>query len=114
MSSSRQLARQVLIECGEVTLRCNGGSMKPIMSPGDALHIKQVNHSLLRVGDAVFVKVNGNLQVHKIGAIKNGNSWRIENNRGHINDWVGANSIYGLCVKVNDRILVSDEELAAR
>lgn len=110
----RKLAIQALVDCGEVVLRCNGRSMQPLMSPGDALHIKRVDHCLLRVDDPVFVRVNGSLQVHKIGAIRNSNQWRIENMRGHVNDWVGAKSIYGLCVQVNDRIIVSEQDLAQR
>jgi hypothetical protein len=109
----RKFAIKVLLEKGEVVISCNGSSMKPIIHPRESIFIKRVPHDILCVGDAVFVKVKGNLQVHKIGAIEK-DRWRIENNKGHINGWVNANAIYGLAVKVADRILVSDEELEKR
>lgn len=110
---SRKIAIGVLEKDGSVTLRCNGNSMRPLIAPGDAIHIKKVDMSKLRVGDAVFCKVNGNLQVHKVSSIDK-ERWQISNNKGHVNGWVGANSIYGLAVQVEDRIIVSDEELAKR
>jgi hypothetical protein len=110
---SRKLAVGVLEKNGSVMLRCNGNSMRPLMSPGDALHIKKVDMTKLRVDDAVFCKVCGNLQVHKISAIDK-ERWQISNNKGFVNGWVGPSSVYGLCVQVEDRILVSEEELAKR
>jgi len=64
-------------------------------------------------GDAVFVRINGNLQVHKITAIDNGR-YEIGNNHGHINGKVGAQAIFGLAVQIEDRILVSEKELEER
>jgi hypothetical protein len=34
--------------------------------------------------------------------------------RGHVNDWVKREAIYGLAVMIEDRVLVNDEELAKR
>ena len=110
---SRKIAVGVLEKAGNVILRCNGNSMRPLMAPGDALYIKKVDMSKLRVGDAVFCKVCANLQVHKVSAIDK-ERWQISNNKGFINGWVGASSIYGLCVQVEDRIIVSEEDLAKR
>jgi signal peptidase I len=117
---NRKLAVDILDKEGSVILTCNGHSMKPLFSPGDALYIKKVNHSKLRIGDAVFCKIGRNLQVHKITAIlaptyavHNGR-WEISNNHGHLNGWIDESGIYGLCMKAKDRVLVSEEELEKR
>ena len=109
----REIAIKALQEKGEVVIRCNGNSMRPLIGPKEAIHLKKVDLSLIRVDDAVFVRVNKNLQVHKVGAIDK-NRFRIENNKGFVNGWVGPNAIYGLACKIEDRVLVSDEELAKR
>jgi len=111
--SNRLIAIKILEEKSEVTIKCNGGSMKPLIFPKEAIHLRRVNHSLIRVGDAVFCRINGNLQVHKVTAIDKGR-YQISNNKNFVNGWVGANCIYGLCVKVEDRVLVSDAELQKR
>lgn len=112
---SRKLAIGILADTGSVTFKCNGNSMRPIMAPGDTLYIKKVDHAKLRTGDAVFCKVGGGLQVHKISAIDESKArWQISNNHGRVNGWIGAPNIYGLCVQVNDRIVVSEAELEKR
>lgn len=111
---SRKIAIEILEKNGSAILRCNGNSMRPLFSPGEALHIRKVDMAKLRVGDAVFCKVNGGLQVHKISAIDKNERWQISNNRGYVNGWIGKNAIYGLCVKAEDRVIVSDEELNQR
>jgi hypothetical protein len=113
--SNRKFAIKVLEEKGEIIISCNGNSMRPIIAPKEAIHLKKVDHKLIRVGDAVFCKINGNYQVHKVSAIdEKENRFQISNNKGWVNGWTGANNIYGLAVKIEDRILVSDEELEKR
>jgi hypothetical protein len=112
---NRTFAIKALEEKGNVIIRCNGNSMRPIIAPQEAIHLIKVSPVALRVGDAVFVKVNGNLQVHKIGAVRNNNEeFRIENNKGHVNGWVGSKSIFGLAVQIEDRVLVSEKDLEQR
>lgn len=53
----------------------------------------------LSVGDIVLCKVNGRQYIHLIKAIQ-GKRFQIGNNRGGINGWITANSIYGKCVRV--------------
>ena len=53
----------------------------------------------LAVGDIVLCKVNGYQYIHLIKAIQ-GLRIQIGNNRGRINGWITANSIYGKCVRV--------------
>ena len=110
---SRKFAIQILAEKGETVIRCNGNSMRPLIAPKEAIYLKKVDPSKIRVGDAVFCRVNGNLQVHMVGAI-DGERFRIENIRGHVNGWIRANSIFGLCVQVEDRVVISDEEFKKR
>ena len=53
----------------------------------------------LAVGDIVLCKVNGSQYIHLIKAIQ-GPRFQIGNNRGRINGWITANTIYGKCVNV--------------
>lgn len=115
----REIAIKILQEKGEVVIHCNGNSMRPIIAPKEAIHLKRVNHSLIRVGDAVFCRINGGLQVHKVSAIQNEHDYdkrrfQISNNHGHVNGWIGGHAIFGLAVKIEDRVLISDAELRRR
>jgi hypothetical protein len=109
----RKFAIKVLEEKNEVILQCNGGSMAPLINPRESIFIRRVLPEQLRVGDACFCRIKGALQVHLISAIDK-DRYQISNNKKFVNGWIGANSIYGLAVKVEDRILVSDEELEKR
>ena len=55
----------------------------------------------LQKGDIVLCKVNGNEYIHLIKAIQE-KRFQIANNRGRINGWIGTNSIFGKCVKIED------------
>ena len=55
--------------------------------------------SALAVGNIVLCSVRGNHYLHLIKAIQ-GKRFQIGNNRGGINGWIGANSIYGRCIRV--------------
>lgn len=66
---------------------------------GNLCTVEPIDASLLRVGDIVLCKVNGREYLHLIKAIS-GEQFQIGNNRGRINGWVRANSIYGKCVRV--------------
>ncbi len=55
----------------------------------------------LAVGDIVVCKVNGSQYIHLIEAIQ-GPRFQIGNNRGRINGWITANSIYGKCIRIED------------
>jgi hypothetical protein len=56
---------------------------------------------LLQVGDIVLCRVRGNEYLHIVKAIQ-GDRYKIGNNRGLINGWVGRNGIFGKCVSVED------------
>lgn len=55
----------------------------------------------LQVDDIVLCKVHGAEYLHLVKAIQ-GQRFQIGNNKGYINGWIGPNSIFGRCVKVED------------
>ena len=91
------------LKAGEtVEFRPRGHSMKGKIESGQLCTVEPIeNHETLEKGDIVLCKVNGNEYLHLIKAIQ-GNRFQIGNNRGRINGWVSANSIFGKCVKVED------------
>lgn len=111
----RKLAPQALEDTGSAIITCNGNSMRSLIAPKEAIHLRKVDPSLLRVGDAALARIRGALQVHKILAIDIKNQ-RVEfgNNRGFSNGFVDVSRVYGLCVQVEDRVIVSNEELINR
>lgn len=68
--------------------------MKGKGDDGDLVTVSPCDASELAVADAVLVRVNGNDYLHLIKAI-DGPRCQIGNNRGRINGWVSAHSIYG-------------------
>ena len=113
--SNRKLAIKILEERNEVILRCNGKSMTPILYPGESIYIRKVDHKLLRENDTVFCRIKGNLQVHLISAIDSANDrYQISNAKKFVNGWINSDNIFGLAIKVEDKILVSDAELEKR
>ncbi|MEZ5425486.1 MAG: hypothetical protein R2747_04400 [Pyrinomonadaceae bacterium] len=91
------------LKSGEtVQFRPRGHSMKGKIESGQLCTVEPIkDHSGLKKGDIVLCKVNGNQYIHLIKAIQ-GKRFQIGNNRGGINGWVGENSIFGLCVKIED------------
>ena len=82
-----------------VSFRPRGHSMSGKIDSGQLCTVEPVDPSTLRVGDIVLCKVNGREYLHLVKAIQ-GERFQIGNNRGRINGWVSAGSIFGLCVKV--------------
>jgi hypothetical protein len=58
-----------------------------------------IDPAMLEVVDIVLCKVAGNEYLHIVKVIEHGR-YQIANNRGFINGWIGPESIYGKCVKV--------------
>lgn len=91
-----------LKEGESVSFRPRGHSMKGKIVSGQLCTVEPIkNAEALSKGDIVLCKVNGNQYLHLIKAIQ-GQRYQIGNNRGGINGWIGANLIYGKCVKVED------------
>ena len=91
------------LKSGEtVSFRPRGHSMKGKIESGQLCTVEPANDfESLEKGDIVLCKVNGAEYLHLIKAI-NGARFQIGNNRGRINGWIGANSIFGKCVRIEN------------
>jgi hypothetical protein len=88
------------LRAGEtVPFRPHGQSMTGRIESGQLCTVVPNIRTMLEVGDIVLCKVAGNEYLHIVKAIDNG-SYQIGNNRGFINGWIGAEHIYGKCVKI--------------
>ena len=108
---------KTLLERGEVTWKPHGNSMTPRIYSGDQVVVKQVLIKTYRVNDIVYAKVKGNYYLHLLTAIDNINKltrYQISNNHGYVNGWINESNLYGLCVKIKDKILFTDEDLKNR
>jgi hypothetical protein len=66
---------------------------------GQLCTVEPVDPATLQVGDIVLCKVNGSQYLHLIKAMQ-GPRFQIGNNKGRINGWITATSIYGRCIRV--------------
>lgn len=88
------------LRAGEtVSFRPRGNSMSGKIESGQLCTVSPVDHGTLKIGDIVLCKVNGREYLHLIKTIQ-GLRFQIGNNRGRINGWVSAKSIYGVLVSV--------------
>ena len=86
----------------QVKFRPKGHSMEGKVSSGQLVTVVPIqDFATLQVGDIVLCKVKGTEYLHLIKAVQ-GERFQIGNNRGKINGWVGVNSIYGVCIAVED------------
>ena len=78
-----------------------GQSMTPILKSGQPVICKPVTEDTeLKKNDIVLCKVKSNYYLHKISAIKNGVSYQISNNHGHINGTITRSNIFGIVVEI--------------
>lgn len=84
-----------------VSFRPRGNSMKGKIESGQLCTVEPVAPEEINVGDIVLCKVNGREYLHLVKAIQ-GQRFQIGNNRGRINGWITANSIFGKCVSIED------------
>jgi hypothetical protein len=84
-----------------VSFRPRGHSMSGRIESGQLCTVMPVDVSTLQVGDIVLCKVGGADYLHIVKAIAAGR-FQIGNNRGRINGWVGANGIFGTCIRIED------------
>jgi hypothetical protein len=88
------------LQAGEtVEFRPKGSSMSGKIESGQLCTVEPVDPTTLKVGDIVLCKVSGAQYLHFVKAIQ-GPRFQIGNNRGGINGWITAGSIYGRCVRV--------------
>lgn len=84
-----------------VQFRPRGHSMKGKIDSGQLCTVVPSDPGKLSVGDIVLCKVRGAEYLHLIKAIQ-GPRYQIGNNRGHINGWITADAIFGVCTRVED------------
>ena len=78
-----------------------GQSMTPILKSGQpVICIPVTENTVLKKKDIVLCKVKGSYYLHMISSIKNGVSYQISNNHGHVNGTISRNSIYGKVVEI--------------
>ena len=82
-----------------VSFRPRGNSMTGKIESGQLCTVVPVESAALAVGDIVLCRVSGNEYLHLVKAIQ-GPRFQIGNNRGRINGWITARSIYGRCIRV--------------
>jgi len=82
-----------------VSFRPRGHSMSPKIESGQLCTVAPVETETLAVGDIVLCKVKGSEYLHLVKAIQTGR-FQIGNNRGLINGWIGASSIFGRLLRV--------------
>jgi len=111
---------ETLLDKGEVIWKPKGNSMTPKIHSGDQVKIKVFCTYAYRVGDIVYAKVNGNYYLHLLTAIDTSQGegdlarFQISNNRGRINGWTDAKNMFGICVQVQDKVLLSEQDLSKR
>jgi SOS-response transcriptional repressor LexA len=80
--------------------RPRGNSMSDVVESGDLVWVDPIEFRLpVKVGDIVLCKVKGSHYLHLVSAIK-GERYRISNNKGYINGWIGLSAIYGKVVQI--------------
>jgi hypothetical protein len=84
-----------------VQIRPRGNSMRPKVNSGDLVTLSPVDPSTLKPGDIVLCRVRGKDYLHLVKAVDD-SRYQIGNNRGHINGWVGPNSIFGIAIKIGE------------
>lgn len=86
------------LKAGEtVQFRPHGNSMTGLIASGQLVTVEPVGERVLRKGDIVLCKVNGNQYLHLVKACGAGARYLIGNNRGGTNGWTGLAQIYGIC-----------------
>jgi len=77
-----------------VLVRDFGDSMVPLIMSGDTVEVQPFDPMTTVKGDVVLAKVQGNLYLHKVTAVR-GKMVQISNNRGKINGWTPVSQVYG-------------------
>lgn len=90
------------LKSGEtVSFRPRGNSMSGKIESGQLCTVEPVALHQVNVGGIVLCKVNGREYLHLVKAVQV-QRFQIGNNRGRINGWITANSIFGKCIKIED------------
>lgn len=85
-----------------VSFRPRGNSMTGKIESGQLCTVVPISSDeSIEVGDIVLCKVRGRQFLHLVKGVKE-SQVLIGNNRGHINGWTAAGSIYGKLTSVED------------
>lgn len=84
-----------------VQFRPRGGSMKGRVESGQLVTVEPCKAEDLSKGDIVLCKVGRSQYLHIVKAIKE-SRFQISNNIGRINGWIGADSIFGKCIRIEN------------
>lgn len=84
-----------------VTFRPRGGSMTGRIESGQLCTVEPIaDVATLQADEIVLCRVHGAEYLHLIKAI-DGGRFQIGNNKGYVNGWIGANGVFGRCVRVD-------------
>jgi hypothetical protein len=82
-----------------VSFRPRGKSMTGRIESGQLCTVAPADPPTIAVDDIVLCRVRGAEYLHIVKAIQD-QRFLIGNNRGRINGWIGAHSIFGKCIKI--------------
>lgn len=111
---------KMLQETGAAIWKPKGNSMSPKIHSGDQVKVIICSPLAYRVGDVVYAKVKGNYYLHLLTAIDTSGGdgynarYQISNNHGHVNGWTDAKNMFGICVQVKEKGILTDKQLADR
>ena len=99
-----QLALSRLALGESVRVRPSGHSMTGLIGHRNAVDLAPIEPDELEVGDAVLVRVAGQVYLHKIVSIDTSKRRvLIGNNRGKINGWASFGKVFGVAIRVEGR-----------
>lgn len=84
-----------------VRFRPRGGSMQGRIESGQLVTVEPASRGFT-VGDAVLCRVAGSQYLHLVLAVGSDDRYQIGNNKGGINGWCTAESVYGVVTAVED------------
>ena len=82
-----------------VKFRPHGNSMAGKVESGSLVTVEPMNGSTPLLHEVVLCKVRGAEYLHLVTALRGGQI-QISNNKGHVNGWITAKSVYGRCVRI--------------
>ena len=111
---------KTLQEQGVAIWKPKGNSMTPKIHSGDEVKVIICDPLAYRVGDIVYAKVRGNFYLHLLTAIDASvgtgyfSRFQISSNHGHINGWTEAKNMFGICVQVKEKVILTETQLMER
>lgn len=90
----------ISLQAGDlVTIFPRGNSMEGKVESGQRVVVAPYGDEPIAVGDIVLCRVKSREYLHLVLAVSK-NRFQIGNNKGHINGWIGKNSIFGKAVEI--------------